>query len=57
MSNTDVDLQALRGSLSVREAAERLGVSRRTWQRWEKAGRMPVGALKRWRNQHDTTRD
>lgn len=50
MRNVDVDLSAMRqaAGLTVLSAAKAMGVSRRTWQRWEASGRMPWGALKRF---------
>jgi len=52
MSDLYIDLAALRVragvSLTVRKASEQAGVSRRTWQRWEAAGKIPLGALKRF---------
>ncbi len=52
--NQTIDLCAERGRLflTVREAAELAGVSRRTWQRWEKASCIPAGALKRFSEQY-----
>lgn len=43
------DVAALRerAGLTIMAAAKLLGVTRRTWQRWEAAGGMPAGALKR----------
>lgn len=41
MNDNQRHLRALRGTLSVQEAADLLGVVRRTIHRWERDGRMP----------------
>lgn len=46
----EVDVRQLRGELTVQEAADRIGVGRRQWQRWESVGRMPEDALFMFKN-------
>lgn len=41
MSDVQRQTRELRGTLSVQEAAELLGVVRRTIHRWQRDGRMP----------------
>lgn len=41
MSDVQRQTRELRGTLSVREAADLLGVVRRTIHRWQRDGRMP----------------
>lgn len=41
----EIDVRELRGSLTTKQAAVLAGVSRRAWQRWEVAGRMPADVL------------
>lgn len=37
-----------RTGLSAAAAARLVGVSKRTWQRWEAGGVVPLGAYQRW---------